>query len=138
MSTKKARGPKPKAHGPKPSRAQRVAGLLRAELMELLLRGGLRDKAVADAYVTNVAFTDDLRHARVYFRLTRSTLGAKDRENALLALEKASGYLRRELGPRLQLQYMPDLKFFWDDGLDRAARVEAVLDEIRRDEEGGQ
>jgi ribosome-binding factor A len=112
--------------------------LLRAELMELLLRGGLRDKAVADAYITDVAFTDDLRHARVYFRLTRPTLGAKDRENALSALEKASGYLRRELGPRLQLQYMPDLKFFWDDGLDRAAAVDAVLDEIRRDEEGGQ
>jgi ribosome-binding factor A len=127
-----------KAQGPKPSRAHRVAGLLRAELMELLLRGGLRDKAVADAYITDVAFTDDLRHARVYFRLTRPTLGAKDRENALAALEKASGYLRRELGPRLQLQYMPDLKFFWDDGLDRAAAVDAVLDEIRRDEEGGQ
>jgi ribosome-binding factor A len=127
-----------KAQGPKPSRAHRVAGLLRAELMELLLRGGLRDKAVADAYITDVAFTDDLRHARVYFRLTRSTLGAKDRENALSAFEKASGYLRRELGPRLQLQYMPDLKFFWDDGLDRAAAVDAVLDEIRRDEEGGQ
>jgi ribosome-binding factor A len=138
MSTKKAHGPKSKTHGPKPSRAHRVAGLLRAELMELLLRGGLRDKSVADAYITNVAFTDDLRHARVYFRLTRSTLGDKDRENALSALEKASGYLRRELGPRLQLQYMPDLKFFWDDGLDRAARVDAVLDEIRRDEEGGQ
>jgi ribosome-binding factor A len=127
-----------KAQGPKPSRAHRVAGLLRAELMELILRGGLRDKAVADAYITDVAFTDDLRHARVYFRLTRPTLGAKDRENALSALEKASGYLRRELGPRLQLQYMPDLKFFWDDGLDRAAAVDAVLDEIRRDEEGGQ
>ena len=127
-----------KAQGPKPSRAHRVAGLLRAELMELLLRGGLRDKAVADAYITDVAFTDDLRHARVYFRLTRPTLGAKDRENALAALEKAAGYLRRELGPRLQLQYMPDLKFFWDDGLDRAAAVDAVLDEIRRDEEGGQ
>jgi ribosome-binding factor A len=127
-----------KAQGPKPSRAHRVAGLLRAELMELLLRGGLRDKAVADAYITDVAFTDDLRHARVYFRLTRPTLGAKDRENALSALEKASGYLRRELGPRLQLLYMPDLKFFWDDGLDRAAAVDAVLDEIRRDEEGGQ
>ena len=65
MSTKKAQGPKP-------NRAHRVAGLLRAELMELLLRGGLRDKAIADAYVTNVEFTADLRHARVYFRLTRS------------------------------------------------------------------
>jgi ribosome-binding factor A len=133
----KTSGKRPqKTQGPKPSRAHRVAGLLKAELMELLLRGGVRDKALTDTYITDVAFTDDLRHARVYFRLTRSIVSDKDRENALSALEKASGYLRRELGPRLRLQYMPDLKFFWDDGLDRAARVEAVLAEIRRDEEG--
>jgi ribosome-binding factor A len=124
-------------HGAKPSRAQRVAGRLQAELMELLLRGLLRDPATADVYVTGVSLTDDLRHARVHFRLTRPSVGAKDRKDTQSALEKASGYLRRELGPRLHLQYMPELKFFWDEGLDRAARVEAVLAEIRRDDEGG-
>jgi ribosome-binding factor A len=123
-------------HSPKPSRAQRVGGLLQAELMELLLRGGLRDPALADVYVTRVELTADLRHARVYFRLTRPTVGAKDQQAALAALAGAHGHLRRELGPRLQLQYMPDLKFFWDAGVDRAARVDAVLAEIRRDEEG--
>jgi ribosome-binding factor A len=122
--------------GTKPNRAQRVSGRMQAELMELVLRGGLRDPAVADVYVTDVALTRDLRHARVYFRLTRPEVGDKDREHALVALEKAAGFIRRELGPRLQLQYMPDFKFFWDEGLDRAARVDAVLDEIRRDEEG--
>jgi ribosome-binding factor A len=105
--------------------------------MELVLRGALRDPHVTDTYVTRVQLTDDLRHARVYFRLTRPTLGDKDREHALAALERASGFIRKELGPKLQLQYMPDLKFFWDDGLDRAARVEAVLAEIREEEEGG-
>jgi ribosome-binding factor A len=105
--------------------------------MELVLRGALRDPELADTYVTSVQLTDDLRHARIYFRLTRSVVGAKDREHALAALERAGGFIRRELGPKLRLQYMPDLKFFWDDGLDRAARVEAVLAEIRREEEGG-
>ena len=85
-----------------------------------------------------MAISDDLRHARVYFRLTRSVVGAKDRENAQAGLEKATGFLRRELSPRLRLQYMPELKFFWDETLDQAARVDAVLAEIRRDEEGGQ
>jgi ribosome-binding factor A len=122
----------------KPSRSARVAGLLKSELMELLLRGSVRDPALADAYVTDVALSDDLRHARVYFRLTRSVVGAKDRENTLAGLEKAKGYLRRELGPRLRLQYMPELKFFWDETLDEGARVDAVLAEIRRDDEGGQ
>lgn len=118
----------------KPSRAQRVAGRLQAELMELVLRGALRDPSLADAYFTEIHLSDDLRHARIYFRLTRPTLGAKDREHALQALERASGYLRKELGPKLQLQYMPELKFFWDEGLDRAARVNEMLEEIRREE----
>jgi ribosome-binding factor A len=120
----------------KPARAQRVAGRLQSELMELIVRGALRDPGVADAYFTNVVLTPDLRQARVYFRLTRPSVGDKDQEYALAALERASGFIRRELSPRLQLQYMPELKFFWDGGLDRAARVDAVLAEIRRDEEG--
>jgi ribosome-binding factor A len=119
----------------KPSRAQRVAGRLQAELMELVLRGALRDPSLSDAYFTEIKLTDDLRHARIYFRLTRPNVGAKDREHALQALERASGFLRKELGPKLQLQYMPDLKFFWDEGLDRAARVDEVLAEIQRDED---
>jgi ribosome-binding factor A len=118
----------------KPSRAQRVSGRLQAELMELVLRGALRDPGLADAYFTQIQLSDDLRHARIYFRLTRPNLGAKDREHALTALERASGFLRKELGPKLQLQYMPELKFFWDDGLDRAARVDSLLAEIHRDD----
>jgi ribosome-binding factor A len=105
--------------------------------MELVLRGELRDPGLSDAYITRVQLSDDLRHARIYFRLTRPNLNAKDREHALAALERAGGFIRRELGPKLQLQYLPELKFYWDDGLDRAARVEAMLAEIRRDEEGG-
>lgn len=119
----------------KPSRAQRVAGRLQAELMELVLRGALRDPSLADTYFTQIQLSDDLRHARIYFRLTRPNVGAKDREHALSALDRASGFLRKELGPKLQLQYMPDLKFFWDEGLDRAARVDSILAEIHRDQD---
>jgi ribosome-binding factor A len=118
----------------KPSRAQRVSGRLQAELMELVLRGALRDPSLADTYFTQIQLSDDLRHARIYFRLTRPNLGAKDREHALQALDRASGFLRKELGPKLQLQYMPELKFFWDEGLDRAARVDTILAEIHRDD----
>jgi ribosome-binding factor A len=138
MMTAKRGSAKRPERSSKPSRSQRVGGRLQAELMDLVLRGALRDPGLHDTYITQVQLTDDLRHARIYFRLTRPILGAKDGEHALAALERASGFIRKELGPKLQLQYMPDLKFFWDDGLDRAARVEAMLAEIRRDEEGGE
>jgi ribosome-binding factor A len=118
----------------KPKRSHRVAERLKTELMDFLLRGGLREPSLASVYVTDVAVTDDLRHARIYFRLTQPEVDAKDRNAACLALERASGYLRRELSPRLQLKYMPDFKFFWDDALDRAARVDAVLAELQGQE----
>ena len=114
----------------KPNRSQRVAERLQTELMDFLLRGGLREPALTSAYVTGVSVSEDLRHARIYFRLTQPEVDAKDRNAACLALERASGYLRRALSPRLQLKYMPDFKFFWDDAYDRAARVDAVLAEI--------
>ncbi len=120
---------------PKAKRSERVAERIKAELMELLLRGEVRDPALVDIYVTNVLLTDDLRHARIYVRLTRSEADVDQRKRVTRALERAAGYVRRELGSRLQLQYVPDLKFFWDEGLDRAARVDAVLEELKR--EGG-
>lgn len=114
-----------------PKRADRVAERLRAELMELLLRGGVRDPAVADVYITEVSVTADLRHARVYFRLTKPGVDDKQRVAALRGLTRAEGHVRRELGPRLQLKHMPDFQFFWAEGPDRAARIDVVLDELR-------
>jgi ribosome-binding factor A len=119
---------------PKPKRADRVAERLKTELMDFMLRGGLREPALAQVYISGVRLTNDLRHARIYFRLTQPEVDDKDRNAACSALERASGYLRRELGPRLQLKYMPDFTFFWDEGLDRAARVDAVIAEIHRED----
>ncbi len=117
-------------------RADRVAERIRAELMAVILRGGVRDPAVSDVYVTEVVLTDDLRNARVYFRLTRPEVDDKQRDAALRGLSRAGGHLRRELGPKLQLRYMPELQFFWAQGPDRAARVEAVLAELERERAG--
>jgi ribosome-binding factor A len=121
---------------PRPKRSDRVAARLQSELMDFIIRGGVRDPSLSDLYVTQVAVTDDLRHARVYFRLTRPDVDAKQQEAAMRALGGARGHIRRELGPRLQLKYMPDLVFFWDEGVDRAARVDAVLDELERERQG--
>lgn len=112
----------------KPKRADRVAERLRAELMDMLLRGEVRDPAASAAFVTNVALTDDLQNARVY---VRSVTDGADPDAIVRGLQRAAPYIRRELSPRLQLKYLPQLKFFWDEGVDRAARVEALLDEIR-------
>ena len=117
-------------------RAERVGERIKTELMELLLRGAVRDPGAADCFITDVVVSDDLGHARVYVRLLREDAGEPEQRRALQALGRASGYLRRELATRLQIKHQPELRFFWDDGVDRAVRIERLLAEIAREGRG--
>lgn len=114
-------------------RSDRVGERIRAELMEMISRGAFRDPGLASCYVTEVKLTDDLRHARVYVRSLLTEVSTADRERVIAGLGRAAGYIRRELAPRLKLKYHPELKFFWDDNVDRARRVEELLHEIEKD-----
>lgn len=112
-------------------RADRVAERIRSELMDLLLRGSVRDPAAKDVVVSAVRMTDDLSIARIYVRVLEDVDAA--RQDAVVdALERASGFIRRELGHRLQLRHVPSLEFYWDDVVDSALRIESILDEIHQ------
>lgn len=113
-------------------RADRVAERIRSELMELLLRGSVRDPAASDVVVSAVRMTDDLSIARVYVRVL-DEIDADRQEEVVDALGRAGGFLRREVGQRLQLRHVPSLEFYWDDVIDSALRIESILDEIRED-----
>jgi ribosome-binding factor A len=117
-------------------RADRVAERIRSELMELLLRGSVRDPAAKDVVVSAVRMTDDLSIARVYVRVLEEI--GSDRQDAVVdALGRASGFLRREIGQRLQLRHVPLLEFYWDDVVDSALRIESILEEIREEPDAG-
>lgn len=111
-------------------RSVRVAERVRAEVMDLLLRGAIRDPRVREVLVSEVRVTDDLGHARVYVR-TLQPADAKRRAAVVQGLEHAAGYIRREVGARLGLRYTPAFQFFWDDVVDSALQIESVLAEIR-------
>ena len=117
-------------------RSVRVAERLRQEVA-LGLRG-LRDPRIAGAFVTRVELTDDLQLARVHVRLEHDA-DAQAKKKLLMGLGAATSRLRRDAGRALGLRYTPDLRFFYDDGQDAAARVEELLREIHRgeDRDGG-
>lgn len=114
-------------------RPGRVGERIRAELMELLLVGAVKDPGVQGAVVHEVIVSKDLRHARIYVRLGELEPSAARVTRLMRGLERASGFLRRELGQRLQIRYTPELKFFWDETTERAQRVEELLEEIRHE-----
>ena len=117
-------------------RADRVAERIRSELMELLLRGSLRDPAARDVVVSAVRVTDDLSIARVYVRVLEE-IDTSQQEAVVEALGRASSFLRRELGKTLELRRVPALEFFWDDVVDSGLRIESILDELRTEQGSG-
>jgi len=113
------------------SRSDRVAGLIKQELAELLQKH-ISDPRLARATITGVKVSKDLRLAKIYF----TTAGdEKSHQAAEEGFDRARGFVKRELAQRLGLRYMPDLKFFYDDSIDYAARIENLLKTVRKEDE---
>jgi ribosome-binding factor A len=117
-------------------RSVRVGERIRAELMEMILRGEVHDPGVVDVIVSAVRVSDDLSHARVYLRRLESASEA-ERERVVTAMGRAGGFLRRELSKRLALRTVPALRFYWDESVDHGTRMEEILDELRRERSEG-
>ena len=112
-------------------RADRVADLLRAEISDILLKQ-IRDPRIGTVTITAVEITDDLRYAKVYFvEMGKDQIDDQTREG----LQKAKGFLKRELGKRLQLRYMPDINFIFDKSFAYGNRIEKLIAEIHRQED---
>ncbi|HVO27522.1 MAG TPA: 30S ribosome-binding factor RbfA [Candidatus Margulisiibacteriota bacterium] len=108
-------------------RADRVAEAVREVIAELLLRD-IKDPRIGMITLTSVAFSDDLKHARVYF----SCVGdSAVRERSLTGLRSAAGFIRSQVTRRLKLRYAPDLTFVFDPSLEAADRVATLLKDAR-------
>jgi ribosome-binding factor A len=97
-----------------------------------LLQNGVKDPRLAQATITGVSLSRDLRIAKVYF-VTNKKDGEK--EAVLEGFEKAKGFIKRELAQALGLRYMPDLRFFYDSSFDYGDRINRVLQSIQADDE---
>jgi ribosome-binding factor A len=105
------------------SRAERVGGLLKEEISELLLRH-IRDPRIGFVTITEVRVSADLRHARVYV-VTHET--GEPQVRTLEGLESARSFLRGALGRRLHLRYVPDLSFSIDETWEQGLRIQGIL-----------
>lgn len=108
-------------------RADRVADLIRGEISDIFTRR-LRDPRIGTITITDVRVSDDLKVARIYYVL----MGLDEcSPEAKEGLKKANGFLRRELGKRLQLRVVPELIFSYDDSLIHGSRIERLLAEAQ-------
>ena len=101
-----------------------VADAIHQVIAELLLRE-IKDPRIGMVTVTGVEVTHEFEHAKVYF----SVLG--DRAQAELSakvLNKAAGFLRRELARRLKIRIIPQLHFIYDETIEKGNRLSALID----------
>jgi ribosome-binding factor A len=109
------------------SRPERVGDQIRAEVSSMIARD-LRDPGVGFITITKLQDSPDLQHARVYY----TSLGdVAARKNTARALERASAFIRREMGRRLRLRRTPELQFVFDESIEHQDRVERLLQELR-------
>src|SRR4030043_2465233 len=96
-------------------RLQRLNGLFREELSDLLLRQ-VKDPRLAEfVSITRVLVSPDLSHARVFV----SVMGSEEEKTSTLeGLTGGANYLRRQLNNRVSLRRMPELSFRRDESME--------------------
>src|SRR6185369_8280783 len=108
-------------------RPDRVGDQIRHELSEILTRGEVHDPGIGFITLTRVQVTPDLQLARVFY----TTLGdQKARKETSRALQRATGFFRRQIGARLQLRRVPELEFRFDESIANQDRIEQILRDI--------
>jgi len=110
-------------------RPERVADTLRAEISQIV-GYELEDPRLAMVTVTDVRLSDNLKAARVYV-----TVAGDEEEHrlALMALRRASPYVRKQLGLSLNLPRTPEIHFVRDRIEEEGERVDRLLAEIERE-----
>ena len=95
-----------------------------------IIRNEIKDpRLTAMVSVTDVKVTKDLRYAKVFV----SIFGKDDEEknNTFIALKNASGYIRREIGQRINLRYNPQIIFELDDSINYGMYIEELIQKVK-------
>lgn len=107
-------------------RQQRTADQIQTILSELMLRE-MRDPRLQGLTITDVRIDRELQYADIYI----NALGDDSREEEIMeGLERATGFMRKELANRMSLRTVPQLHFHWDATLAHAERISQVLDSL--------
>jgi ribosome-binding factor A len=110
-------------------RAIRVGDQILREIAVILLER-VKDPRVQDITATGIRMSDDLRFARIYY----SVMGEKDRiKRAQAGLDRAKGFIKREIGRRMELRYVPEIIFIHDSSLEMGTHMDNLLDKLKAD-----
>jgi len=96
----------------------------------MLARGEVHDPKIGFITLTRVQVTADLQIARVYYTSLGDAAARKDSQKAL---DRATPFLRRQIGSRVQLRRVPELEFRFDESIAHQDRIEQILQELHKE-----
>jgi len=104
-------------------RQERLGDQVRDILAQQFSGGRISDPSLQGVTITFVKMSSDLQLATVYFRLYDPSQTAE----ALQGLERCKGFLRKNLAGELDLRRVPDLRYFYDDRLEKWHKIDNLL-----------
>lgn len=106
-------------------RTARIAEEIKKVVSEMI-QNELKDPRIKGLIsVTKAILTKDLKFCKIYV----SVMGA-DKTEVLEGIKSGAGYMRKELGNRIQIRVLPELQFVIDDSLEYGAHIDKVIKEI--------
>lgn len=112
-------------------RINRISEEVKKVLSELLYNGLKDPRVTSMTTVTEVKVTRDLSFANVYV----SVLGdKKEKEDCLKGLQSAKGFIRSEIGKRIDLRHVPEPIFHLDETLEHAGHISDLLEQVKKED----
>jgi ribosome-binding factor A len=104
-------------------RPQRLGDLIQREVSELI-RLEVRDPRVGMITITSVDVSPDISHAKIFFTL----LEKEKLQETLAGLGRSAGFLRAQLAKRIKMYTTPELRFVYDESVERGDRLSRLID----------
>lgn len=111
-------------------RAGRINEEVKKEISDII-RTEIKDpRLTAMISVVDVNVTKDLRYAKVYISIFANS---EDEKNASFeALKSSCGFIRREVGHRINLRYAPEIIFELDNSIEHGMHIDSLLEKIKK------
>jgi ribosome-binding factor A len=106
-------------------RPQKLGDQIQRELSDLVQRE-LRDPRVGMVTITSVDVSPDLSHAKVFFTILEQGKLAE----TSAGLKRSAGFLRSQLAKRIKLYTTPELRFVYDESVERGDRLSRLIDSV--------
>jgi ribosome-binding factor A len=109
------------------SRADRVADLLKEEISQMLCTE-VKDPHIGFITITDVEVSKDLQLAKVFYTILGDERQLSESSDAL---QRVSPFIKRQLGKRLRMRFIPDILFRYDHSLDYGSKIDTLLDQLK-------